>query len=207
MARDRLRRYQARSEGKLRLVPPPTESSATVVAGPIHDYDLDAVRRTVEELGGRLAIVVPRGPRPLDWAPRPPESTGRILPTMLADSLAVTTVAVTDVDRAKRFYQEQVGLTLMDETPSGCWFGAGKGSRLTVRRGQPNVGQTVAHFEVDDLDAVMRDLTSRGVVFEEYETPKTVNSIAQIGPARGAWFKDPDGNVFGLREGPRPAGW
>ena len=126
---------------------------------------------------------------------------------MLADSLAVTTVAVTDVERAKRFYQEQAGLTLIDETPSGCIFGAGRGSRLSVRRGQPNVGQTVAHFEVDDLDAVIADLASRGVTFEEYETPKTVNGIAKIGPARGAWFKDPDGNVLGLREGPRAAGF
>jgi catechol 2,3-dioxygenase-like lactoylglutathione lyase family enzyme len=126
---------------------------------------------------------------------------------MLADSLAVTTVAVTDVDRAKRFLRDQVGLTLIDETPSGCIFGAGRGSRLAVRRGQPNVGQTVAHFEVDDLDAIVADLTSRGVTFEEYETPKTVNGIAQIGPARGAWFKDPDGNVLGLREGPRAAGF
>ena len=124
---------------------------------------------------------------------------------MLANSLAVTTVAVTDLDRAKRFYQEQVGLTLLDETPSGFRFGAGKGSQLTVRRGQPNVGQTVAHFEVDDLEAVIRELTSRGVTFEEYETPKTVNFIAQVGPARGAWFKDPDGNVLGVREGPVPA--
>jgi predicted enzyme related to lactoylglutathione lyase len=123
---------------------------------------------------------------------------------MLAHSLAVTTVAVTDVDRAKRFYQEQVGLTLLEENPSSCRFGAGKGSQLTVRRGQPNVGQTVAHFEVDDLEAVIRDLTSRGVAFEEYETPKTVNFIAQVGPARGAWFKDPDGNVLGVREGPVP---
>jgi catechol 2,3-dioxygenase-like lactoylglutathione lyase family enzyme len=125
--------------------------------------------------------------------------------TMLANSLAVTTVAVTDVDRAKRFYQEQVGLTLLDETPSGFRFGAGKGSQLTVRRGQPNVGQTVAHFEVDDIDAVIRELTSRGITFEEYEMPKTVNFIAQVGPARGAWFKDPDGNVLGVREGPVPA--
>jgi catechol 2,3-dioxygenase-like lactoylglutathione lyase family enzyme len=62
----------------------------------------------------------------------------------------------------------------------------------------------VDHFEVDGIEAMVRDLTSRGVVFEEYETPKTVNFIAQIGPARGAWFNDPDGNVFGLREGPMP---
>jgi hypothetical protein len=52
----------------------------------------------------------------------------------------------------------------------------------------------------------MTDLMSRGITFEEYETPKTVNFIAQIGPARGAWFKDPDGNVFGLREGPAVGG-
>jgi catechol 2,3-dioxygenase-like lactoylglutathione lyase family enzyme len=125
--------------------------------------------------------------------------------TMLASSLAVTTVAVTDLDRAKRFYQDQVGLTLLDENPSACRFGAGKGSQLSVRRGQPNVGQTVAHFEVDDVEAIIRELASRGIAFEEYETPKTVNFIAQIGPARGAWFKDPDGNVLGLREGPVPA--
>ena len=123
---------------------------------------------------------------------------------MLADSSAVTTVAVTDLDRARQFFQEQVGLTLLDENPGAIRFGAGKGSQLSVRRGQPNVGQTVAHFEVDDIEATVRDLVSRGIAFEEYETPKTVNSIAQIGPARGAWFKDPDGNVFGVREGPVP---
>lgn len=76
---------------------------------------------------------------------------------------------------------------------------------MSVRRGQPNVGQTVGHFEFDDIEAVVRELTSRGVAFEEYETPKTTNYIAVIGPARGAWFKDPDGNVFGVREGPVPA--
>jgi len=124
---------------------------------------------------------------------------------MLADALAVTTVAVTDLDRSKRFFQELLGLPLLDEAPFAYRFGAGKGSQLSVRRGQPNVGQTVAHFEVSDIEAVIRDLTSRGVTFEEYETPKTVDFIAQVGPARGAWFTDPDGNVFGVREGPVPA--
>lgn len=123
---------------------------------------------------------------------------------MLTDSLVVPTVAVTDLDRAKRFFTEQVGLPLLDDTPFSFRLGAGKGSQIGVRRGQPNVGQTVAHFEVDDLEAIIGDLTSRGVTFEEYETPKTVNFIAQVGPARGAWFADPDGNVFGLREGPVP---
>lgn len=123
---------------------------------------------------------------------------------MLADSLAVTTVAVTDLEVAKDFYGTKLGLKVLEETPFTIRVGAGHGSQLGIRKGQPNVGQTVTHFEVDDLEAVIADLTSRGVTFEEYETPKTVNFIAQVGPARGAWFKDPSGNVIGLREGPVP---
>lgn len=125
---------------------------------------------------------------------------------MLSEFLAVTTLVVTDLDAAKGFYEHQLGLRLLEESPAGCRFGAGKGSQLTIRRGQPSAGgQTVMHFEVDDIEAVVRDLTSRGVPFEDYETPKTVNFIAQLGPNRGAWFKDPAGNVIGLRQGPVPA--
>jgi catechol 2,3-dioxygenase-like lactoylglutathione lyase family enzyme len=133
-------------------------------------------------------------------APFPSEVT-----TVLADAMVVTTVAVTDLDRAKRFFREQLGLPLLEEAPFALRFGAGKGTQFSVRRGQPNVGQTVAHFEVDDIVAVVTELTSHGVAFQEYEAPKTVDFIAQVGPARGAWFTDPDGNVFGLREGPVPA--
>jgi catechol 2,3-dioxygenase-like lactoylglutathione lyase family enzyme len=124
---------------------------------------------------------------------------------MLADAMVVTTVAVTDLDRAKRFYAEQLGLPMLDEQPFAIRFGAGNGSQISVRRGPPNVGQTVGHFEVDDIDAEVRELIARGVVFAEYETPKTVDFIATIGPARAAWFSDPDGNMFGVREGPVPA--
>jgi catechol 2,3-dioxygenase-like lactoylglutathione lyase family enzyme len=120
--------------------------------------------------------------------------------------MVVSTVAVTDLDRAKRFFAEQVGLPLLDETPFTLRFGAGRGTQISVRRGQPNVGQTAFHFEVDDIEAAIGELTSRGVTFEEYESPKTTNFIAQIGPARGAWFTDADGNVFGVREGPVPTG-
>jgi catechol 2,3-dioxygenase-like lactoylglutathione lyase family enzyme len=123
---------------------------------------------------------------------------------MLADAMIVTTVAVTDLARARHFWAEQVGLRLLDETPFALRFGAGRGTQLSLRKGQPNVGQTVAHFEVADIEAVIRDLRSRGVEFQDYEVPKTTDFIAQIGPARGAWFTDDDGNVFGVREGPVP---
>jgi len=122
----------------------------------------------------------------------------------LADAMVVTTVAVTDLDRARGFFADQLGLALLDEQPFALRFGAGLGSQLSVRRGQPNVGQTVGHFEVADIEAVVADLTTRGVAFQEYETPRTIDFIAQVGPARAAWFSDPDGNLFGLREGPVP---
>jgi catechol 2,3-dioxygenase-like lactoylglutathione lyase family enzyme len=86
---------------------------------------------------------------------------------MLADAMVVSTVAVTDLDRTKQFFLEQLGLPLLDETPFAFRFGAGKGTQMSVRRGQPNIGQTVAHFEVDVVEAVIRELTSHGVTFEE----------------------------------------
>ena len=126
--------------------------------------------------------------------------------SVLDQAMAVTTVAVTDLDVARQFFEERLGLVLLDETPFAIRFGAGRGTQLSVRRGQPNVGQTVAHFEVADIKATVQALVARGVTFHEYETPKTTDFIAQVGPARGAWFTDLDGNVFGLREGPIPGG-
>jgi catechol 2,3-dioxygenase-like lactoylglutathione lyase family enzyme len=106
--------------------------------------------------------------------------------TMLSEFLAVTTLVVTDVDQAKPFYEEQLGLTLLDEIPAGCRFGAGKGSQLTIRRGLPPTGGlTVAHFEVDDIEAVVRDLTSRRVV-PPHPRPRPGSRLDPI--AAGTWL-------------------
>ena len=122
----------------------------------------------------------------------------------LADALAVTTVPVTDLDEARRFYGSVLGLPLLFESGPSLRWGAGKGSQLsTFRRGPTTADHTVAHFEVTGLDDLVRDLEAKGVTFLDYDTEylKTVNHSAPIGPARGAWFKDPFGNIFGLREG------
>jgi catechol 2,3-dioxygenase-like lactoylglutathione lyase family enzyme len=118
--------------------------------------------------------------------------------------MIVTTVAVDELEAARQFYGEQLGLPLLDETPFALRFGCGGGGQISVRRGQPNVGNTVAHFEVTDLDGEMATLRGRGIRFEDYESPETIDGVAQIGPARGAWMTDPSGNVIGLREGPVP---
>jgi len=105
---------------------------------------------------------------------------------VLSDAMIVPAVAVGDLDRARQFYGQQVGLPILDETPFTLRFGCGAGTQLAVRRGTPNAGQTVAHFEVADIEGAIAELQSRGVTFDDYETPKTVNFVAQLGSARGA---------------------
>ena len=124
---------------------------------------------------------------------------------MLADSLVVPTIPVTDLETSRAFYAEALGLRVVDGNPFTIRLACGNGSQISIYRRAPvERGHTVAHFEVADIEAEVADLRSRGAVFEEYtEGPLvTANGIAQLGPARGAWLKDPDGNVLGLREGP-----
>ena len=122
---------------------------------------------------------------------------------MLGTSMVVATIPVTDLDRAKHFYQETLGLLFLWENPASVRFGCGDGTQLSIfRRGPSTADHTLSHFEVSDIEAVVRGLEGRGVTFIDYaDGPlQTTGHIAQIGPARGAWFRDPDGNVLGLRQ-------
>ena len=81
-------------------------------------------------------------------------------------------------------------------------FEAGEGSSLVIyqRSDPPKAENTAVGFFVDDVEATVQWLKDRGVVFEEYDFPglKTVNSIATIDGTKGAWFKDPDGNILAV---------
>jgi catechol 2,3-dioxygenase-like lactoylglutathione lyase family enzyme len=123
---------------------------------------------------------------------------------MISATMAVPTVPVTDLARAKQFYGDTLGLALLWENPVSVRFGCGTGSELSIFKRPPTVTEhTLAHFEVTDLDAVVRELEVNGVEFIDYtEGPlATTGHIAQLGPARAAWFHDPDGNTLGLRQG------
>ena len=122
---------------------------------------------------------------------------------MLETSMVVATIPVTDLDRARRFYEETIGLKVLWVNPASGRFDCGGGSQLSIfRRGPSTADHTLAHFEVGDIEAAVRDLEGRGVTFIDYdEGPlQTTGHIAQLGPARGAWFRDPDGNTLGLRQ-------
>jgi len=120
---------------------------------------------------------------------------------MLGEFKVVATIPVTDLDRAKTFYSEMLGLRMTESSPFAARFACGGGSELSLfKRAPSKADHTVAHFEIDDIEKTVAGLRARGVTFLEYETPKTVNFIAEIGPARGAWLQDPDGNIVGLRQ-------
>jgi len=119
-------------------------------------------------------------------------------------TMVVPTVPVTDLDRAKEFYGGALGLELLWENQASVRFGVGDGSELSVFKRPPvDANHTLAHFEVADIETTVRELEARGVEFLDYdEGPlRTTGHIAQLGPARGAWFRDPDGNTLGLRQG------
>jgi catechol 2,3-dioxygenase-like lactoylglutathione lyase family enzyme len=123
---------------------------------------------------------------------------------MLGATMVVATLPVSDLERAKAFYGGTLGLTLLWENPASARFRCGDSSELSVFKRPGTVTEhTLAHFEVTNLEVLVRDLESKGVAFLDYtEGPLvTIGHIAQIGPARGAWFRDPDGNTLGLRQG------
>jgi catechol 2,3-dioxygenase-like lactoylglutathione lyase family enzyme len=123
---------------------------------------------------------------------------------MFESATAHATVAVTDIDRAKKFYGEILGFKVMDERSDGVTYQSGQGSWFLVYPSQfaGTNKATYMSFDVSDLDAAVKELRDRGIVFEEYDFPglKTVDGIAEIQGVRGAWFKDPDGNILSVGE-------
>ena len=115
---------------------------------------------------------------------------------------ATPTIAVSDLERAKKFYGETLGLTVKDERADGVRYEAGGGSLVLVYPSQfaGTAQSTYMGFEVDDVEKAVGELRERGVVFEEYDMPglKTVDGIAEIEGVKGAWFKDPDGNILSI---------
>ncbi len=110
-----------------------------------------------------------------------------------------------DIKRARDFWERIVGVETTDGPAPGYFMGkAGKGTQFMVYETPLAPTQaTAAGFQVDDLDAVMRELRDRGLTFVEYDMPglKTVNGVAEMGSmGRAAWFVDSEGNTINIAE-------
>ncbi len=125
--------------------------------------------------------------------------------TRLSTAPAATTLPAEDLKRARSFYEEKLGLEseTRDDMPEGFFVRAGKGTLIFLyERGRATAENTAVTFEVEDLEGTVSELRSRGVDFEEYDSPgmKTVGSIATRGADRAAWFKDSEGNILCAHE-------
>lgn len=115
-------------------------------------------------------------------------------PFSLAGSRVMATLPAADIERARRFYAEKLGLTSTPgAAPAHYLFHCGGASfSLYETSGRASGTHQQVGFSVSDLDAVMRELRSRGVVF--------MGDIAEDERTRTSWFKDSEGNVLMLRE-------
>ena len=117
---------------------------------------------------------------------------------MLSDSRVSAVLPVVDLERARKFYEEKLGLQAGD-TLGGVMFECGHGSQLVLyhRDSSTKADHTAAGWEVDDVEKVVKDLREKGVVFEQYEMTDE-RGIATMGGVKGAWFKDSEGNILSV---------
>ncbi|MCF6524185.1 VOC family protein [Streptomyces sp. JJ36] len=130
--------------------------------------------------------------------------------TPLARGRVATRLPAQDLERARRFYAERLGLEPVDERPGGLLYRCGGVEFALFRSAGASPGTfTQMGWEVDDLDAVVADLRRRGVEFEEVDLPglRTSDGIAEVEgnyPSKGArgergfWFRDSEGNMLGV---------
>jgi catechol 2,3-dioxygenase-like lactoylglutathione lyase family enzyme len=129
---------------------------------------------------------------------------------MVGNARVATRLPAQDLDRARAFYAEKLGLEPSEERPGGLVYRLAQGEfALFSSAGAASGSHTQMALEVDDIDAVVAYLRSRGVVFEEYDLPglTTHDAIVEVEgnyPSkggvgeRGAWFKDSEGNLIGI---------
>jgi catechol 2,3-dioxygenase-like lactoylglutathione lyase family enzyme len=124
----------------------------------------------------------------------------------LRDGSVEAMMAVSDLERAKRFYGEQLGLGAGEEEEQVVRFRCAEGTGILVYLSPENAGTSsasLAGWRVADLDETMDELASRGVVFERYDQPgiKTdERGVFDAGRFRAAWVRDPDGNTIAISQ-------
>ncbi|MCX4631942.1 VOC family protein [Streptomyces sp. NBC_01443] len=131
---------------------------------------------------------------------------------ILARARVSTRLPAQDLDRARRFYAEQLGLEPVDERPGGLLYRCAGTEFVLFRSMGASPGTfTQMALEVDDIETAVSELEQRGVVFEEVDVPgfRTKDGIAEIEgnyPSKGArgeraaWFRDSEGNLLGMGE-------
>src|SRR5438552_2634121 len=121
---------------------------------------------------------------------------------MLGDAQVGAVLPVKDLQAAKQFYTETLGLKAGDENPGGISFEAGGGSKVFVYPTEfaGTNKATAAGFVIDDVEGVAAELKSKGVKLEQYDLPGITREgdIHVMGEMKAIWFTDPDGNIISV---------
>lgn len=122
---------------------------------------------------------------------------------MLGETNAVANLAVTDVARAKTFYERTLGLREIDHMGEDVSVLKSGDTVINVYRSDyagTNKATAVTWAVGDKIDSMVRELKTKGVTFEHYDLPETAlqGDIHVFGDIKVAWFKDPDGNILNL---------
>ena len=117
----------------------------------------------------------------------------------------IPTLPASDVERARRFYQDTLGFELEGKAPDGSYlFRAGDGHFAVYETSAPRGGNTAISFSSDHFDSEVEEFRRRGVKFEEYpDLPGTTwdNGVATYMGGRGFWFTDSEGNILAVMDG------
>jgi catechol 2,3-dioxygenase-like lactoylglutathione lyase family enzyme len=124
---------------------------------------------------------------------------------MLADSNAIATIAVKDLDAARTFYGDVLGLKerAPSDNPEVLTYGSGSSTILVYRSQYAGTNKaTVVTWAVgEDLESIVQTIKAKGVAFEHYDLPQLSRQgdihVAGDG-LKVAWFKDPDGNILSI---------
>ena len=116
-------------------------------------------------------------------------------------------IAVSDMDRAKEFYEGKLGLSVGINSGDNVQYRCAEGTVMHVYLSPEHAGKStavLAGWGVDDVEGVVNELTSRGVSFERYDEGSISTDDKVIATfARVAYFKDPDGNTLSIAQAPR----
>jgi len=122
---------------------------------------------------------------------------------MLGNKDAGATLAVSDINRARDFYENTLGLTAIQEDPGGVLYKSGNSVVLVYPSefAGTNKATAVSWAVGEDFDAIVQELKAKGTTFEHYEDlPDTTlqGDVHTTGDFKAVWFKDPDGNILNL---------
>jgi catechol 2,3-dioxygenase-like lactoylglutathione lyase family enzyme len=120
---------------------------------------------------------------------------------MLSDHDAVATVAVKNLETARKFYEDTLGLTKVMENEEVLTFKSGKSMLFVYRSQYAGTNKaTAVTWLAEEVDNLVRTLKGRGVNFEHYDLPNMTRQgdVHVAGAMKAAWFKDPDGNIVSI---------